>query len=65
MSAISFVLQLIPVSTTYLRAMGQLNAVSDLLFRVFVTHFILASLLDPKLEGEGKGGGENVSSGDD
>lgn len=45
--------------------MGQLNAVSDLLFRVFVTHFILASLLDPKLEGEGKGGGENVSSGDD
>jgi hypothetical protein len=35
------------------------------IIRVFVAHFILASSLDPKLEGEGNGGGENVSSGDD
>jgi hypothetical protein len=45
--------------------MGQLNGVSDLLRCVFVAHFVLASLLDPILEGDGEGGGENASSSDD
>lgn len=43
--------------------MGQLHAVSSRMFRVGVTDWILASLLDPKLEGEREGGGANVLSG--
>jgi len=36
-----------------------------LIIHIFVAHFILASSLDPKFEGVGEGGGENISSGDD